>query len=304
MQPFFSVVIPTYNRADLILKTLDSVFNQSYKNFEIIIVDNCSTDNTQELLEPLVKTNKIKLITNITNLERSISRNVGFENASGNFLTLLDSDDLMYKDNLKDAAEFVLKNPDTFFFHNYYELINEKGQVLYKYHYPNLNDRLRAIADGNFISCIGTFLAKKIYTNYKFDANPDILGSEDWELWIRIIADYKIGVIPKVNNGILHHQGRSISQYTIESIIKRKQYIIEKIKADTHLYKIYKNYINRISCSSYIFAATMCNTGRMYDKSLHYLKIALKENLFCIFSFKFIRVFQIALFRIKHKHNI
>src|SRR5436305_9177608 len=94
---FFSIVIPTYNRADLILETLETVFNQTYKNYEAIVVDNCSSDNTLELLAPLVEKHKIRYIRHDRNYERSKSRNTGMDAATGDFLTFLDSDDFMYE---------------------------------------------------------------------------------------------------------------------------------------------------------------------------------------------------------------
>src|SRR5688500_13474226 len=99
----FSIVIPTYNRQDFILETLQTVFDQTYKNFEIVVVDNCSTDNTVELLAPLVDEGKIKLFRNDRNYERAHSRNVGMGKATGDFLTFLDSDDYLYPSFLQDA---------------------------------------------------------------------------------------------------------------------------------------------------------------------------------------------------------
>ena len=96
IDPSFSIIIPTYNRADLIMETINSVFAQSYTNYEILVVDNCSTDNTALLLQPLIDENKIKFIKHDRNYERSRSRNTGMENATGDYLTFLDSDDFMY----------------------------------------------------------------------------------------------------------------------------------------------------------------------------------------------------------------
>ena len=107
----FSIVIPTYNRAVLIPHTLESVFRQVYRNFEIIVVDNCSTDNTEEVLKPLIESNRIRYIRNDRNYERAYSRNVGFRNATGDYVTLLDSDDIMYPNCLADAADYIQKKP-------------------------------------------------------------------------------------------------------------------------------------------------------------------------------------------------
>ncbi|MCA1594045.1 MAG: glycosyltransferase, partial [Acidobacteria bacterium] len=103
----FSVVIPTYNRADLIVKTLRSVLAQTYPHFEVIIVDNCSTDNTQEVLQPFLASGQVRFVRHERNYERARSRNTGMSLATGDFVTLLDSDDLMYPSNLEDAARYA-----------------------------------------------------------------------------------------------------------------------------------------------------------------------------------------------------
>jgi glycosyltransferase involved in cell wall biosynthesis len=93
--PFFSIVIPTYNRADLILDTLESVLSQTYKEFEVIVVDNCSTDNTKDVLLPYIQNGSISFIQHEKNYERSKSRNTGIKHAKGDYITFLDSDDFI-----------------------------------------------------------------------------------------------------------------------------------------------------------------------------------------------------------------
>ncbi|HLM60373.1 MAG TPA: glycosyltransferase family 2 protein, partial [Pyrinomonadaceae bacterium] len=149
----FSIIIPTYNRESFILNTLDSVFAQTDPHYEIIVVDNCSTDDTIKILQPLADAGKIRLIQHEKNYERARSRNTGMENAKGDYLTFLDSDDFMYPDNLADAAEFAAKNPEIKCFHNLYELIDADKKVLRKYPFPPLDDRIEAIVGGNFMSC-------------------------------------------------------------------------------------------------------------------------------------------------------
>src|ERR1043165_1045 len=105
--PFFSVVIPTYNRADFIGDTLETVFAQTYPHYEVIVVDNCSTDGTHAAVDPYIESGRIRFFQNDQNRERAFSRNVGLEKAVGDYVTLLDSDDLMYPDNLADAAAFA-----------------------------------------------------------------------------------------------------------------------------------------------------------------------------------------------------
>src|SRR5947207_13525431 len=106
-QPSFSIVIPTYNRAAFIPATLRTVLAQTYTKFEIIVVDNCSTDKTNEVLGPFIRAQQIKFIKDEQNFERARSRNTGMDAATGDDLTLLDSDDFMYRDNLSDAAAYA-----------------------------------------------------------------------------------------------------------------------------------------------------------------------------------------------------
>lgn len=103
MLPLVSVIIPTYNRKDLLLKAIDSVLNQSYENIEIIVVD----DNS-ELIEvrrwvetKLNKKPQIKLVQNNSNLGGALSRNEGIKIAEGKFIAFLDDDDIYYKDKIK-----------------------------------------------------------------------------------------------------------------------------------------------------------------------------------------------------------
>jgi glycosyltransferase involved in cell wall biosynthesis len=300
----FSIIVPTYNRANLILKTLDSVFAQTYTHYEVIVVDNASTDNTLEVLAPLEQQGKIKVLKLEHNQERSVSRNNGMAAAKGDFLTLLDSDDLMYPDNLADAREYILANPESRFFHNLYHLVDTDGKIIYNYRFRSNTKAIRSIANGNFLSCIGVFVAREIYTNYRFETNPIIIGSEDWEMWMRILAKYPLGRIKKINSAIVHHPGRSISSYSLESVITRKKFIIEKIKSDPELFSAYRKQLNSINGSAYLFAASLANTAGMYEEARKYLKIAFVSRFLLIFDIKFWRVLQIATFRMRNKYNI
>ena len=112
----FSIVIPTYNRADIIAKSLDSIYSQTYQDWEIIVVDNASTDNTAGVIAKYLSKGKLRYIVNDKNYERSYSRNKGMRLAKGDFVSLLDSDDVLYPDCLQKAADFSTANPETTFF--------------------------------------------------------------------------------------------------------------------------------------------------------------------------------------------
>ena len=108
-KPFFSVVIPTFNQAIYLEKAVNSVFKQSYKNFEIIIIDNHSTDNTENLVKNFGK-NKIKYFKCKNENVIGKSRNIGIYKAEGEWIAFLDSDDTWHEERLQILFDFIQKN--------------------------------------------------------------------------------------------------------------------------------------------------------------------------------------------------
>jgi glycosyltransferase involved in cell wall biosynthesis len=296
--PFFSIIIPTYNRAAFIEATLQSVFEQTYPHYEIIVIDNCSTDNTEELLRPFIKANQIQFIKHEENYERARSRNTGMDAAKGDFVTFLDSDDFMYPTNLADAAEYARTRPESKCFHNLYELVDADRNVIYSFKFPSLENQTKAITRGNFMSCIGDFIHREIYTQYRFDTRPEVTGSEDWDFWLRVLADYRVGRIEKINNGIRHHEGRSINNQNLVSLQHGLEQVIAKISQDKHLATVYRRYLKHIEATSLVYVAILANSGFRYTEALRYLRAAVAKDFSILTSARFIKTMQIALFRL------
>jgi len=94
LNPFFSIIIPLYNREKTISRAIESILNQTFQYFEIIIIDDCSTDHSAEIIHKLkVLDSRIKCFKNEINQERCISRNKGIQISSGKYICFLDSDD-------------------------------------------------------------------------------------------------------------------------------------------------------------------------------------------------------------------
>lgn len=301
-KPFFSVVIPTYNRAGLILKTLNTVLSQTYQSYEIIVVDDASTDDTEQILEPLVRTQKIRYIKHDQNYERAKSRNTGMENAAGDFLTFLDSDDLMYPTNLEDAAGFIKADPETRLFHNLYQLVDDDDRVLCKYDFPSLEDPLQAITGGNFLSSVGVFIHRDIFKNYSFDSNPILTGSEDWDFWLRVVPYYKPGRINKVNNGVVQHASRSVNQMDLSGLQRRFAYLTTKIMDDAELNAIYGKYLKRLEAGSLLYTSTVANLMCRHNEALRCLRRAAQLDFRLAGSRSFMKALGIALLRWNKGH--
>lgn len=122
-----SIVVPVYNAEKFLTDTINTVFSQTYENWELIFVDDKSTDNSVEIVnEYIQKNNNIKLIQNKENSGAAISRNKGIDEAKGKYIAFLDADDLWKKDKLEKQIKFMKENEYDFTFTGY-EFADENG---------------------------------------------------------------------------------------------------------------------------------------------------------------------------------
>ena len=105
-----SIIIPNYNKSQFVAETINSVKKQTYNNWEAIIIDDCSSDNSLDIIEKLIANdNKFRLKVNFSNKGANYSRNLGIKEAKGDFIIFLDSDDILSKDCLKNRIEFFIE---------------------------------------------------------------------------------------------------------------------------------------------------------------------------------------------------
>jgi glycosyltransferase involved in cell wall biosynthesis len=297
--PFFSVVIPSYNRAALIERTLQSVLAQTWRDFEVIVVDDCSTDNTLDVLQPYVERGQIRLLQHERNLERAQARNTGMDAARGLYITFLDSDDLMYPTNLADAAAYIDAHPGIRCFHNLYDRVSADGRTRRRCWVPSLHDQWRAISEGNFITSFAAFLHRDAYTKYRFDLDPALIGSEDWEFWIRVLAEYRLGRLNKVNNGNVQHPDRSVFKVDLDALRVRKLRVVAKVRSDPWLSTVYARYLRYMEGGVYVFLAIAANSADRHGEALRLLERAVRTHPLYLVRPRFWRALQIAVFRLR-----
>ena len=122
-----SIVMPSFNTALYIARAIRSVQVQTYTNWELIIVDDCSSDNTDEVVFPFLRDKRIKYIRNLKNQGAALSRNTALRQARGRWIAFLDSDDVWAKNKLEKQLNFMLRN-DYHFSYTRYEEIDEKSE--------------------------------------------------------------------------------------------------------------------------------------------------------------------------------
>ena len=222
---FFSVILPTYNREKFLPKAIESVINQSHENWELIIVDDGSTDNTKKLVLGYKKIQKrIKYIYQ-KNTERSAARNNGIKKAKGDWICFLDSDDLYHESHLEILHELILKNEfkKGLYFSgvSYGSFENSK-----QYYDTSGNSPLEFV----LLNTIGTPRAccyKDALVQNQFNASLKI--GEDKELWSRIVSNYPIFYHHKKTFIEIEHENRSINDDFGFENLKTLKYIFKNI---------------------------------------------------------------------------
>lgn len=284
----------------MIMPTLNTLFNQTFQDFEIIVVDDNSSDNTFELLQPLIESKRIKYFKHETNLERAVARNTGLDNAVGEYVTFLDSDDFMYPTCIEEASKFTAREPDTKMFHCLSEWVNDNQKRVGSFKYPKVSKVRQEILKGNFLACIGVFLKKEVYSVERFDIHPELVGSEDHDYWIRLFGKYRyMGRIDKVLCAMQQHSNRTMNQHGLEQAIRRKKYMYKKYLDDQGFNNSYpgKIMIFKAYCLTFIASASLGVKSRI--GIWKYLFAAITSDFRIVLNEFFIKVFILSIIKSK-----
>jgi len=182
-----SIIMPAYNCGDFIGATLDSVINQSYKNWEVIIVDDCSTDNTADVVQEYIKKdNRIKYHKLEKNSGAAVARNKAVDLASGKYMAFLDSDDVWFPEKLTKQIGFMEQN-DYGFTCTSYTKIDEQGEYLNR----TIVAQPKRDYDGVLKTCPGN--STVVYNAEKLGKFkiPDIKKRNDYVMWLQVIKKEK-----------------------------------------------------------------------------------------------------------------
>lgn len=216
----FSIVIPSYNRGHLIRATIESALNQQFQNYEIIVIDDGSTDSTASVVADY---NDPRLTYYYKeNGERASARNFGIMKSRGRYITFCDSDDLLFPDYLANAFNMLNTEGPMPWFHLGYEIRRPSGSPI-RMSWMSKNFMMY-LAKGNPLSCMGIFVDRDIIRENLFNENRYLSGSEDWELWLRIAARYPIRFDKRISSALIIHDERSVIN-TNELKLKLRKYL-------------------------------------------------------------------------------
>lgn len=213
--PEVSVILPAYNASLTIRDTIKSILNQSFKDFELIIINDGSTDGTAEVLKNFTD-DRIRLF-NFKNRGLPESRNRGIKKAKGKYISFIDADDMWVQQKLEFQYNALLSNPDCDVAYSWTLFIDESGTILHPLRTTKYNGYVfEHLICSNFIGSGSNILATRGAIKKTGYFNTEYKSSEDWDYYLRLSKSFKFVYVPKFQ--ILYRQSTNSMTNNIELI--------------------------------------------------------------------------------------
>lgn len=273
-----SVVVPSYNRAKEIPKCIESILNQTYKDFELIIIDDGSTDNTKEVVAAY-SDKRIRYIENTTSKHGpSVARNIGLKESFGEYITFNDSDDVLYPDKLEKQLIFLEDEKADITFC----VVNRNRQTIPERKFEQKDCTLERILAASFTTTQALFGRAECFKKSMFDER--LRRDEDWELVIRLIKDYKVIFQKEVLAELIVTEG-SVSANPSNAVISLN-YILDKHR---DLYDQYRKSRKKMELAV-MYQLALANDMKLKEKKNDNNSL---WRLFRLMQYRLIRYFYI-----------
>ena len=277
MSVSFSVIIPTYNQADFLRDALDSVLKQTYQDYEIVVVNNHSTDHTLDVIQQ-VNNGRIRVINYQNNGIIGAARNIGIKATTGDYIAFLDSDDTWHPTKLKRVSEVISADPQLGLICHDQEIMRDgKMAKISRYGPPgslqaSLHDYLVIV--GNCISTSATAVARRYVVEAGlFSEEESLITVEDYDLWVRLSDLCSFHFIREVLGTQYLHS--SSSSANAEMHLRSQLAILEKHRIEMeNLKRPYSKSELRIRNAKVFFGAARQyhRTGAMKNAFRYYLR--------------------------------
>ena len=280
--PFFSIIMPVYNREKFLIEAVESVINQTQTNWELVIVDDGSTDNSWHIIDSL-NDSRIKKIRQ-NNKGAGGARNTGIENSTGEYIAFLDSDDLWLNNHLEiHFNEIIKKNSPHGIFHSFL-IFHENGfesdrQDLIIKKYSDSLDYVQKTA----LFPTSTIIHRAIFKEFLF--NEDIKVSIDAECFFRIAARYSIFSIP-IHTAILRRHGQNLTVNGVKTYLRQAHVLRSMARYKEFENRIPKSYFFKLISNYYFYAGI---DSSKFLNSYKYFYLSLRFDLNKLFSSVFIK---------------
>ncbi len=238
-----SIVLPVYNGEKRVAKAIDSILNQTYSNFELIIVNDCSTDNTKDVLEKYaIKDSRIRIVSNEINLKLPNSLNHGFEEATGDYYTWTSDDNAYKPDAISVMVDYLDSNDDVDMVYCDFDVVGLDGTYI-------STTELLEPDELRFQNAVGAcFLYRKELAQKVGKYDADLFLAEDYEYWMKAYLNGNLHHIPQVlyeygwhDESLTVKKRHQVYHKTYEAKDKHFEELISRCKTQDDKNKFYWN---------------------------------------------------------------
>jgi len=287
-----SVLMPVYNSENFLEESITSILNQSYSNFEFIIYDDNSTDNSRLIIKKFAqKDSRIKFFYNNINIGYSKLLNKMIIMAKFNFLARMDSDDVSAKCRLEKQLNFLLQNPKASVVGSFIEIINKNGNFVRKSRYP-----INYVEIKNALRSYCTFahpatMLKADFVKQVGGYRSNIEPAEDYDLWTRLAQISTMHNLPEYLLKYRQHSDsvsftRANDQFLKTEIVKKNYEILSNGKVD-----IIKNFNFKLATKKELIKHFAFLKTVNIDSNFQGLSVLFRKKEYMLFMFKFILLF-------------
>lgn len=214
MKELVSIITPSYNSERFISETISSIINQTYINWELLITDDCSKDNTISIVKSFQKNDsRIKLFVLKTNGGAGLARNNSIRNAKGRYIAFCDSDDQWKIDKIEKQLSFMNRNSLKFTYSSY-DVVDEFGSFKSVIEAPKTIS-YKMLLNNNYVGCLTAIYDRKLLGNLYMN---EIRKRQDWALWLNIMKMLKTTKGMSESLAIYRIRSNSISTNKVEML--------------------------------------------------------------------------------------
>ena len=217
-----SIILPTYNGSAYLRNSIESVLRQTYINWELIVVNDCSTDDTENIVNEYIKLDtRIKLITNEKNMKLPASLNIGFKHATGDYFSWTSDDNMYRPDALSTLSEYLDTNENCSLVYSNYMNIDENGSELFLSELPEPSLLVR----GNTVGA--SFLYRRSVAQKAGQYDTNLFLAEDYDYWVQLS---RYGELHHINNDLYCYRrhSQSLSETKKKKVEEQEHKVFEK----------------------------------------------------------------------------
>lgn len=225
-RPLISVVMPVHNAEKYLKPAITSILTQTCRDFELIIIDDASTDRSKEIIKTITD-KRVRLIRNEFQCGVAASLNTGLKLARGRFIARMDADDISYPQRFEKQVKFLLEFPNIGIVGTWVNVIGRDGEIIYSKKMPTMQSQIKNNVFYKDVLIHPSVMLRKLLIDKHGSYEEAYNGAEDYDLWLRLALHTEIGNISQVLFQYRAH-GSSIS-------MSRRQFVTKaRIKVQIH----------------------------------------------------------------------